>query len=194
LKKYKEIFFDERMLQMDWNTNQRNVLKRSTSMKMKRNITTAVMALSLVAGVALAADSVGSQNEVPTVPGYGMMSGSGPHHGMHKQGRGTKGKCNQNCRMNKGGSGMGQQGIMGSGSGMGHGAAMMDPELLEKRNQFLDTTVDLRKQIHDKHFSYKEASRNPAVTLGELQAQRKELFDMRQELQAERQKFFTVAQ
>lgn len=180
---------------MDWHTYQINVLERNTTMKMKRNITAAVMALSLVAGVALAANSVDSPVADVTGPGYGMMYGPGQHYGLHKQGRGMRGWGGQGCLMNNnGGPGMGQQGMMGRGFGMGRGAGMMDPALLEKRNQFLDATVELRKQIHDKQFSYREASRNPAMTQGELQDQGKELYALRQELQAERQKYFTAAQ
>ncbi len=150
-------------------------------MKLKRNISAAVMALSLVAGVAFAANSVDNQGGDVTAPGYGMMYGQGPHHGMYKQGKGMRGRGGQACFMNNGGSGM-------------RGGRMMDPALLEKRNQFLDATVDLRKQIHDKQFSYREASRNASLTLGELQAQEKELFSMRQQLQTERQKFLPVEQ
>lgn len=162
-------------------------------MKLKRNISAAVMALSLVAGVAFAANSTDSQGGYVTGPGYGMMYGQGPHHGMYKQGRGLRGGCGQPCFMNNGGSGMGKRGMMGAGYGM-RGGRMMDPALLEKRDQFLDATVDLRKQIHDKQFSYREASRNSSLTLGDLQAQEKELFSLRQQLQTERQKFFPVEQ
>lgn len=184
----------KRVLRVDWNTRQIKKLERITTMKMKRNITAAVMALSLVAGVAFAANSVDSPVVDGTAPGYGMMYGPGPHHGMYKQGRGMRGWGGQACLMNSNGPGMGQRGMMGPGFGMRRGGGMMDPALLEKRDQFLDATVELRKQIHDKQFSYMEARRNPSLTQGELQAQEKELFVMRQELQAERQKFFTAAQ
>ncbi|MBU0945227.1 MAG: hypothetical protein KJ804_09575 [Proteobacteria bacterium] len=163
-------------------------------MKLKRNMSVAVIALSLLAGVALAANSTDtSSGDTTTGPGYGMMDGQGPYYyGMHnRHGKGMRG---QGCLMNGGEAGMGQKGMMGQGLGMNRGAGMLDPALLEKRNQFLDATVDLRKRIHDKQFSYMEASRDSALTQGEFQNMGKELFALRQELQAERQKFFPIEQ
>ena len=190
-------------------------------MTIKTNITTAAMALSLIAGVALATAAT-TPAETPPVTngqGYGMMNGQGAGNGMgmgqrngqgiangqgsgnghhmfngqgrhHKgnaYGKGMRGHNGQNCFQNNRGRGMGQQqGMMQGQRGMNGGGAMMNPELVEKRNQFLDSTAELRKQLHDNHFSYREALRNPAMTQGELDAKQKEIYTMRQELQTKR--------
>ncbi|MCK5070656.1 MAG: hypothetical protein KAR01_08940 [Desulfocapsa sp.] len=194
-------------------------------MTIKTNITTAAMALSLIAGVALATAAT-TPAETPPVTngqGYGMMNGQGfgngmgmgqrngqgngqgiangqgsgnghhmfngqgRHHKGNAYGKGMRGHNGQNCFQNNRGRGMGQQqGMMQGQRGMNGGGAMMNPELVEKRNQFLDSTAELRKQLHDNHFSYREALRNPAMTQGELDAKQKEIYTMRQELQTKR--------
>jgi hypothetical protein len=141
-------------------------------MKVRQNITVAAMALTLLAGVALAtAADTKPVDAQQRGPGYGMMNGD---HG---------------CSMANGGQRMGRHGMMGKGPGMRHGAAM-NPEMREKRNQFLDATVELRKKINDKEFAYKEAQRNTELTLGELQKQADELFALRQQLKTKRQSYF----
>ncbi|MCF8055294.1 MAG: hypothetical protein K9K37_01480 [Desulfocapsa sp.] len=149
-------------------------------MKLKRNIAAAAMALSLVAGVALATTSATPDPQAPFGPGYGRMNGQG-----------VMGNNGQDCFRNNGGPGMGMERKgMRQGRFNNRGGAMMNPAMVEKRNTFLDATVALRKQIHDKQFAYREATRNPAMTQGELQAQAKEIFTMRQELQTKRQAAF----
>jgi hypothetical protein len=161
-------------------------------MKLKRNITAAVMALSLVAGVAFAATTTDTQPTTGPGYGYGMMNGQGPHHGANMHGKGMMRGNGPGCAINNGGPGMGPKMMMQGGRGMHRGGPMMNPELVEKRNQFLDATADLRKQIHDKQFSYREASRNSSTTQGELQTQETELYTMRQELQSKRQAIFAA--
>lgn len=161
-------------------------------MKLKRNITAAALALSLVAGVALATTSNTDTPSVPgNSPGYGMMNGQGPHHGFGGagwHGKGMRGNGNKECWKGNGGpgSGMGQKGMMRGGPGMSRGAGM-NPEMQEKRNAFMEATKDLRKELHDKQFAYVEAQRNPDLTLGELQTQGNELYTLRQELRSKRQ-------
>lgn len=161
-------------------------------MKVKQNITVAAMAISLVAGVALATAADMNTSDVQRSPGFGMMNGQGAHHG----GRGSRGcghkpmmNTNQDCDRTNCGQRMGRKGMMGGGPGMHHGATM-NPEMREKRNQFLDSTVELRKQMNDKRFVYMEAQRNPDLTQGELQKQADELFALRQQLQAKHQATF----
>lgn len=156
-------------------------------MKLKKNITAAALALSLIAGIAFAATSgTETTSEAVTAPGYGMMKGQGPHHGKM-----MRGNCNQECSKGNGGPGrdMGQKGMMRGGPGMSRGAGM-NPEMQEKRNAFLDATKDLRKELNDKQFAYGEAKRNPDLTLGELQKQGNELYTLRQELRNKRLEMF----
>lgn len=158
-------------------------------MNVKKQIAATAMALSLVAGVALAATTTTPDPQTAAGPGYGIMGGPG----MMK-GRGMMWDNNQDCFRNNGGPGMGMghRGIMQGRHGMNGCGAILSPEMTEKRNKFLDATVELRKQIHDKQFAYREATRNPAMTQGELQAQEKELYTMRQELQSKRQAAFAA--
>ncbi len=161
-------------------------------MKLKRNITATALALSLVAGVALATTSNTDSPSPGNGQGYGMMKGQGAHHGFGGSswhGKGMRGGANQDCWNENRGSGMGQKGMKRGGSGMQRGA-MMNPEMQEKRDAFLNATVDLRKEMHDKRFAYREAKRNPALTVGELQKQEKELYVLRQQVQSKRLEFF----
>ncbi len=164
-------------------------------MNVKQNLTIAAMALTLVTGVALATAADTTSTDVQQRgPGFGMKNGQGPHHGVRGNGgcgKSMKGMMNgnQDCGMANCGQQMGRKGMKGKGSGMHHGA-IMNPEMREKRNQFLDSTVALRKQMHDKRFAYNEAQRNPDLTQGELQKQADELFALRQQLRAKRQAVF----
>jgi len=172
-------------------------------MKLKRNITAAALALSLVAGVALATTSNTDISRGPgTGQGYGMMNGQGAgmmngqgfHHdfgGAGWHGKGMRGNGNQNCWNGNGrrGNSMGQKGMMQGGPGMFRGAAM-NPEMQEKRNAFMEATKDLRKELHNKQFAFVEAQRNPDLTQGEVQKQGNELYTLRQELRKKRQEMF----
>lgn len=54
--------------------------------------------------------------------------------------------------------------MMGQGYGgrmMGQGMGMMGQGDEESQKKFLDDTVDIRRQMHNKKFDYFEASRNP---------------------------------
>ena len=164
-------------------------------MKVKQNLTIAAMALTLVTGVALATAADTDSTDSQRGSGYGMMNGHGSHHGTAKGDRGCGHKAmmkgNQDCGMANCGQRMGRKGMMGGGPGMHHGATM-NPEMREKRDQFLDSTVELRKQKHDKQFAYREAQRNPDLTVGELQKQADELFTLRQQIHAKRQAVFAT--
>lgn len=162
-------------------------------MKVAGNITAVALALSLVAGIAMAATST-EDSQVPVEnPVYGMMNGQGPQNGLAgpgKRGKGMRGG-NQECWQGNGGPGQGQNAMMRGGHGKNRGA-MMNPEMREKRDAFLDATVDLRKEMHDKRFAYREAKRNPDLTLGELQKMENAMYSLRQELKAKRVEFFKV--
>lgn len=160
-------------------------------MKLKRNIAATALALSLMAGVALATIPATPPQPSPAGgPGNGMMMRG---NGMMGMGGGVMGQgMGGYGMMNNFGPGMGKLMMQGCGPCGKRGGAMMNPQMLEKRNQFLDATTELRKQIHDKQFAYIEASRNPSVTQGELQAQQTELYTLRQELMTKRQAIFAA--
>ena len=101
---------------------------------------------------------------------------------------------------NGGGSEYGGHGMMGGGYGMGPG--MMDdygdndggydhPGAVgfgrngwtrEQNQKFLDDTVELRKEMHDKRFEYREALRNPKTTRQQLSKMEKEMIDLRDKI------------
>jgi hypothetical protein len=90
--------------------------------------------------------------------GYGM--GPGMMHGMGMTGQGMMGGMMCPCMM--GGGMMGYN----MGQGMMHGMGMMGQGMMgycnkEEYNKFLDETIDLRKELHNKRFEYSEALRNP---------------------------------
>jgi hypothetical protein len=110
---------------------------------------------------------------------------------------------------NGGGSRSGGQGMMmgGGGYGMmdrgyGMGQGMMDDYgdndggcnyqgaagfgrnawTSEQYQKFLDDTVELRKEMHDKRFEYREALRNPKTTRPQLSKMEKEMIDLRDKI------------
>lgn len=160
-------------------------------MKTKRNITLAVITLSLLSGVALATTvTQPAQTTAPTgymqgcamgVNGMNMaqMSRGGMHH------NGERMQSGRNAHHN----GEGMQ----SGQNVHHGGEVLtSPEQVEKRDLFLNSTVKLRKQLQETQFSFMEASREPTTTLGELQQQRNEILAMRQQLLSKHQEIFPV--
>jgi hypothetical protein len=83
---------------------------------------------------------------------------------------------------------MGGYGMMGSGYGGGHmgtgnaghmgGRTSPGYENYQTDQKFLDETVDLRKDLHNKRFEYAEASRNPDMTVGALRQLEKEIYEL----------------
>ena len=92
-----------------------------------------------------------------------------------------------NGHMGQGYSGnmMGSGGHMGQGYG-GHMGQAYDKGRspgAEADQEFLDKTADLRKDIHNKRFEYREAARNPETTNKELRNIEKEIFDIQTKIQ-----------
>ncbi len=44
--------------------------------------------------------------------------------------------------------------------------------------KFLEETADLRKELHDKRFTYAEAARNPETTIASLRQIEKEIYEL----------------
>jgi len=154
-------------------------------MNVKQNITVAALALSLVAGVAMATTGNTDQDDFRRGPEYGMMDSQGPHYQMRGFGGFGKG-----CGEQRGGRGM-----MGRSGGFGgHHGAMMNPEMRKKHNQFLDATKEIRKEVHDKQFALREARRDMSLTQGDLQKQQDDIFALRQQLRTQRQEIFKTAE
>ena len=128
---------------------------------MKTQLVTSILAIGLLAGTAIAQTGTTTTQTHHgammngQMMGPGMMNGQmmGMHHG-------------------KGMMGMGCNGMMGGGM-------MMQKMSPEQRQQFMDQTTDLRKQMMEKRFSYMEAMRNPATTPQELAKIEKEMLELR---------------
>lgn len=93
----------------------------------------------------------------PSMMGRGMMGPGMMGHGMPGMGMMGPGMMGM---MHGGGMGYGM------GTGMMHGMGMMGPGMMgygnvEAYQKFLNETVDLRKELHNKKFEYFEALRNP---------------------------------
>jgi hypothetical protein len=106
---------------------------------------------------------MGEQGQAAT-PGYGMM-GQTPGSGM----------------MGYGGHMMGD--MMGSGGHMGCGKHMMGGILgystEEEQRKFLDDTLDLRRQMHNKRFEFSEALRKPDTDRKTLIRLKKEMLQIK---------------
>ncbi len=90
---------------------------------------------------------------------YGMGPGMAGGHGM----------------MDSGGYGMGK-GIMGGSYDLEWDQRMM--HLSEACQKFLDETAELRKELHEKRFTYHEAIRDPKTTTEEVTKLEKELQEL----------------
>ncbi len=64
----------------------------------------------------------------------------------------------------------------------------------EQRQQYLDSTVALRKEMQNKRFELNEAQRNPKTTAEQLGTLEKELIDIRTQLNAKAQVLQPAAQ
>ncbi|MDH3393230.1 MAG: hypothetical protein OEL66_04435 [Desulfobulbaceae bacterium] len=114
--------------------------------------------------------------------GYGMGPGMMGGYGM---GPGMMGGYGMGPGMMRG-YGMGPGMMRGHGMGYGRGYGRMygldsgiSPEAYKK---FMDETVSLRKEIHDKMFTFFEAERNPKTSRNNLFKMEKELYELRQQL------------
>jgi hypothetical protein len=110
---------------------------------------------------------------------------------------------------NRGGSGYGGHGMMmgGGGYGMMDGSCGKGPGMTndygdnddvnnhpgttgfrrngwtsEQNQKFLSDTVELRKEMYDKRFEYREALRNPETTRPQLSKMEKEMIDLRDKI------------
>jgi hypothetical protein len=119
----------------------------------------------------------GETSEMPMMaPGYGMM-GKGYGYGGRMMGQGMMGDCGM---MGSGMMGYGGHmgGMMGSGM-MGRGMGMMQFETDEEYQKHLDDTADIRKEINNKQFDYREAMRDSEVSRDTLIRLKKEMLELK---------------
>ena len=131
---------------------------------MKTKLFASILAVGLLAGTAIAQTGTATTKTHHgammngQMMGPGMMNGKmmGMHHG-------------------KGMMGMGCNGMMGGGM-------MMQKMSPEQRQDFMNQTRALRKQMMEKRFAYMEAMRNPATTPQDLAKIEKEMLQLRTQM------------
>ena len=136
-----------------------------TKTKNTAKILAVTLALAMTATVALAQSGnqhhgkeYGSGHPCPMNQGMGMHKGMGKHHGQKMMGQG--------CSW-----------CMGSMQGLS----------AEQKKTFMDKTVDLRKEMMEKHFSYREALRNSGTDTQKLETLKKEMNELRAKIMQIRQ-------
>ncbi len=68
--------------------------------------------------------------------------------------------------------------------GTGYGGHMggQTGQRYEEDQTFLNETVDIRKELHEKRFEYAEANRDPNTTIGTIRALEKEIYDLERQI------------
>lgn len=131
---------------------------------MKTTIIAAVLAIGLNTAPAYSQTGTNSalqqQQMSGKMMGCKMMNGKSKMKGSHNMLGGQSGKSTMGCN-----------GMMG---GM-----MMNQMSAEQRQEFMDQTVELRKQMMAKRFDYMEAMRKKDIDVGELAAIEKEMLELR---------------
>jgi hypothetical protein len=136
-----------------------------TKTKNTAKILAVTLALAMTATVALAQSGnqhhgkeYGAGHPCPMNQGMGMHKGMGKHHGQKMMGQG--------CSW-----------CMESMQGLSAG----------QKKTFMDKTVDLRKEMMEKHFSYREALRNSGTDTQKLETLKKEMNELRAKIMQIRQ-------
>lgn len=152
---------------------------------MKKTILATVLALSMVAGTAIA-----QQNMNMGMEGQGMMMGRGMGQGMMGGGMG------QGMMGGGMGKGMMMQGhmgcmnMMGRGMGMGMmGGGMMGNMTADNQKEFMDDTKEMREKMHMMRFEYMEAMRNPKTTLEDIGNMEQDMLDIRKNMMKKAEKY-----
>ena len=148
---------------------------------MKKTILTMALALSMVAGTAMAQGGMNMNmddgQDMPQGQGM-MMNGGGMGPGM-MGGKGMMMQGRQGC-MNMMGQGMGQ-GMMGGG--------MMNQMSDENQQKFMNDTQEMRQKMHTMRFEHMEAMRNPNTSLKDLADMEQKMLDVRQGMMQKAEKY-----
>jgi hypothetical protein len=164
---------------------------------MKKTILATVLALSMVAGTAIAQQNMNMGMEGQGMQqGQGMMMGRGMGQGMMGGGMG-QGMMGGHGMMGGGmGKGMMMQGhmgcmnMMGRGMGMGMmGGGMMGNMTADNQKEFMDDTKEIREKMHMMRFEYMEAMRNPKTTLEDIGNMEQDMLDIRKNMMKKAEKY-----
>jgi hypothetical protein len=158
---------------------------------MKKTILATVLALSMVAGTAIAQQNMNMGMEGQGMQqGQGMMMGRGMGQGMMGGGMG------QGMMGGGMGKGMMMQGhmgcmnMMGRGMGMGMmGGGMMGNMTADNQKEFMDDTKEMREKMHMMRFEYMEAMRNPKTTLEDIGNMEQDMLDIRKNMMKKAEKY-----
>lgn len=146
-----------------------------------RTIAASIMAMGFFAGIAFAHADHNTPAQQQT-SGQNMMGNGGMYQGGMMNG-GMMGGGYQNGYRGNMWSGMGCNGMMGG--------AMMNRMTPQQQQQFMDQTTDLRKQMMDLRFAYRDAMRNNATTPEDLAKIEKKMLDVRAKMMDKMEKLQT---
>ncbi len=140
--------------------------------EIKATVITAILAIGLMAGTAIAQAETDTSTNTQQQPMSGNMMNGGMKGGM-MQGNMMQGggMMDGNMMGQQNGGGMGCNGMMG---GM-----MMNKMTPGQQQEFMNQTVELRKQMMEQRFSYMEAARNPDTSPEDLAKIEKGMLDLR---------------
>ena len=163
---------------------------------MKKTILATVLALSMVAGTAIAQQNMNMGMEGQGMQqGQGMMMGRGMGQGMMGGGMG-QGMMGRGMGPGMMGRGMMMQGhmgcmnMMGRGMGMGMmGGGMMGNMTADNQKEFMDDTKEMREKMHMMRFEYMEAMRNPKTTLEDIGNMEQDMLDIRKNMMKKAEKY-----
>ncbi len=112
--------------------------------------------------------------------GYGMMGGNGGGNGMMDGSGGGYGSM---------GNGNGHGRYNGNNNYQGQNRSSRNSWTNEQNQKFLDDTVQLRKELNDKRFEYREAQRNPNASKEQLAKLEREINNLQTELNQKAQQY-----
>ena len=138
--------------------------------QMRNTVIASMLAIGLIAGTVIA------QSETETIQSPQQMRGKMMGGGMMgmQEGQGMMGSGGMGMMGGQDDWGMGCKGMMGG--------AMMSQMSPGQRQEFMNQTVDLRKQMMEKRFAYMEAMRNPDTTPQDLANIEKSMLELRSQM------------
>ena len=145
-------------------------------MGMKSTVIASILAIGLIAGTGIAqtgTDTTTQQQQ--QMMGGGMMGGGMRSGGMMGGGIMGGGMMGGGMMSGQGGNwSMGCNGMMGE--------MLMNQMSPSQQQEFMNQTVNLRKQMMEKRFAYMEAMRNPNTTPQDLAKIEKEMLKLRSKM------------
>lgn len=150
--------------------------------EIKATVITAILAIGLMAGAAIAQAGTDTSTNTQQQPMSGNMMNGGMN-GRMMQGNMMQGGGMMHGNMMDGnmmdGNMMGWQNDGGMGCNGMMGGMMMNTMTPGQQQEFMNQTVELRKQMMEQRFTYMEAMRNPNTSPDDLAKIEKGMLELR---------------